>query len=177
MRQHIPAIVAGLLAGALPGGYAVFHKPAPTIVRPQTTIVSKVAPNQILPRENWWDNPELSRSERRQLAAQWGDLAQPEVDALTAALNKLPKVDVVIFCADDSLCGDMRDDLENAFESAHWKVVTQKPLIDDTVGIAASSEAIRNAINGATSGRLSVGIIAKNAQFEAIALGKKGAKR
>ncbi len=167
MRQFIAPLALAIVAGS-GAGYlmALAHKPAPTIVQPQTTVVQRAVTD---PKHSHG----ISRSERRQLSLQWGDLDQKEVDALTALLNKLPKVPVVIFCVEDTQCGDLRDDLENSFESAHWDVKTEKPLIDDTVGLAASSEALRDAINEATSGRLKVGIIKKNAPFEAIALGRK----
>lgn len=187
MRQHIPAIVAGLLAGTVPGAYAIWHKPAPTIVRPQTTIVSRgpALPIQGAPGVTVkmggvpivTSDPaqSLTRSEQRQLAASWGELDQKEIDALSEALKALPKAPLTIFCQRDDLCGDMQLDFDNSFETAHWETKLEMPLMDDTVGVATSREDLRDAINAATSGRLGVKIIAKNAPYEVLVIGKKGA--
>lgn len=167
MRQYVPPIIAGLLAGAVPGGYAIWHKPAPTIVRPQTTVVQR-APQV---------GDTVTRSESRAIAASWGELDQKEIDVLSAALAKIERKPLTIFCEDDSRCGDMQLDFDNAFETAHWDTKLEKPLIDDTVGVATSSPELRDAINSATSGRLNVGIIAKNAPYEVLVIGKKGVKK
>lgn len=160
MRPHITAGLIGLLAAAVPSTYAIMHKPAPVIVQPQTTIVSR-------------NDAGLSKAEARQAQAQWGDLDQKEVDALSALLKDIPKVPLTIFCEDDSRCGDMQLDFDNAFETAHWDTKLEKPLIDDTVGIATSSPALQAAINEATSGRLHVAIIPKNGQRDFLVIGKK----
>lgn len=187
MRQYIPAIVAGLVAGAVPGGYAVWHKPAPTIVQPQTTILqrSPSLPIQGAPGVSVTmggvpivggpvAGAGLTRAEKRQLAQQWGDLDQKEIDAITSLLLQgVQKVPLTIFCQDDALCGDLQLDFDNAFESAHWETKLERPLIDDTIGVATSSPALRSIINEATSGRFDVKFIDKNAPYEVLVIGKK----
>jgi hypothetical protein len=64
----------------------------------------------------------------------WRELEQSEVDALTAALGKLPKRDVTILCLRG--CGDLALSFDNAFESAHWNSGVETPLSDDTIGIS-----------------------------------------
>lgn len=160
LQHFTAAIVAGLMSAGVAYGVASAYKPKPVIVQPQTVTVAKGAG--------------VTRAEQRQAASQWGDLAQKEIDSLTVALHSLPAAQLVIFCQDDAKCGDMALDFENAFESAHWKEVKQEtPLIDDTVGVATSREDIRKAIDEATSGRLSVKIIKKNAPYEVLVIGKK----
>lgn len=197
MRQHIPAILAGLIAGAIPGGYALWHKPEPVIVQPQTNIVAR-APASNGPTSGSKvvevpcvittpgapagttcsmavpdSTPTLTRAEQRQLAASWGDLDQKEIDVLSEALKALPKTQLVIFCENDALCGDMQLDFDNAFETAHWDTRLEKPLTDDTIGIGTSREDLRAAIAAATNGRLPVKIIQKNAPFDVLTIGKK----
>lgn len=206
MRQHlIPAIVSAVVAGGVGYGAAVSYKPKPTVIAPQTTVVSRAAPVAgasgtsmavkvpcntattagpnndclaMIPVQGTTNGTpqQLTRAEKRQAEQAWGDLDQKEIDMLTASLSAMPKVKVVIFCKDDAKCGDMQLDFENAFESAHWEVETQTPLIDDTVGVGVSSVELRDAINNATGGRLAVKIIQKNAPYEALAIGKKASK-
>lgn len=182
-------VLAGGLLGAV-GGFvgSTFHKPKPIIVQPQTTVISRPVPMTQTTKQADGSSVSvtasgagggpggLTRAEQRQLAAQWGDLAQPEVDALSAALKSIAKTPMTIFCQDDSKCGDMQLDFDNAFETAHWDTKLEAPLIDDTIGVATSREDLRDAINAATSGRLSVKIIAKNAPYDVLVIGKKSAK-
>lgn len=64
----------------------------------------------------------------------WDELTQKQVDALTAALKKLPPRPVAIFCKIG--CDDLALSFDNAFESAHWASGIETPLVDDTVGIS-----------------------------------------
>lgn len=64
----------------------------------------------------------------------WDELEQSQVDALTAALGKLKKRDVAIFCLRG--CGDLALSFDNAFESAKWNSAIETPLTDDTVGLS-----------------------------------------
>ncbi len=169
MRSFLAVLVTAVVAGA-GSGYvtSTMHKPTTTIVAPQAIIKRgthlDAGPASAL---------SLTRSEARLAALTWAGLEQSEIDALTAALKDIPKVSVMIFCQKDTLCGDIQMDFENAFESAHWDVKTDAPLMDLTVGIATSSPALRDAINAATKGRLTVGDIGKNAPYEALVIGKK----
>jgi hypothetical protein len=70
------------------------------------------------------------------------------------------------------MCG-IKFDFDNAFETAHWETKLEAPFIDDTIGIGTSSPELMDAINGATSGRLKAHIIAKNAPYEVLVIGKK----
>lgn len=168
LQHFTAAIVASLVGGGVAYGVATAYKPAPTLVQPKTTVIARPGPVS---------EGNITRSERRLLDASWGDLDQKEIDAVAAALTVIAPVPMVIFCHDDSKCGDMALDFENAFESAHWKDVKQEtPLIDDTVGVATSRADLRDAINQATSGRLAVKIIAKNAPYDVLVIGKKGRK-
>lgn len=103
----------------------------------------------------------------------WSDLDQSEIDALTKALTMIDKRPVTIFCESDVKCGELSLNFENAFESAHWDVKVERPLIDDTVGIATSDAGIMRAINDATNGRLMVKLIEARAPYIALAIGKK----
>lgn len=176
MRPHFTAGLIGLLAGAVPGAYAIFHKPPPTIVQPQTTIVSRTPPAgaaAAVESVGAGGSGQLTRAEQRQLAAQWGELDQKEVDALSELLKGIPKFPLTIFCVEDSRCGDLQLDFDNAFETAHWETRLEKPLIDDTAGIATSSQLLRDAIDEATSKRFNVGIIPKNGPRDFLVIGNK----
>jgi hypothetical protein len=157
---------------------ARMHKPADTIVQPKTFIRTPVKPDlnagpALTPGHGAAAAIGLTRSEARLAATTWPGLEQSEIDALTVALKDIPKVPVMIFCQNDALCGDMQMDFENAFESAKWDVKTEAPILDGTVGIATSSAALRDAINAATKGRLTVGEIQKNAPYEALVIGRR----
>jgi hypothetical protein len=155
-------LVVSILAGGL-AGYesARQYKPAPVIVQPQTNFMGTKKEGV------------ASRTEQRRVAMTWGELDQREIDALTKLLDPMPHQPVTIFCEEDSKCGDLQLDFDNAFESAHWDTKLERPLIDDTVGIATSSPELMKAINDATNGRLAVHLIPKNAPFVALAIGKK----
>lgn len=156
MRQHFPALIAGLLAGGIAAaGVSIAYRPKPVVVQPQTTVISRA-------QDRVGANP--TKSEQRRISAAWGDLTQPEIDALTAELKKISKSEVVIFCMVDEYCADLGLDLENAFESAHWTVKQERPFADDTVGIKTSREDIAKAIEAATSGRLKVSAGARQLQ-------------
>lgn len=123
------AVVSGVIAGGAFVGAKHFEKPANI-----TKIVRPESPNV------------------------WGELEQTEVDALTAALGKLPKRDVAIFCLRG--CGDLALSFDNAFESSHWNSGVEAPLTDDTVGIKVGpsddpdARKLADAITTATAGRM-----------------------
>jgi len=174
MRPHVTAAIVGFVAACAPAYYAIRHKPAPVITQPQTVIVTRGPASSGVPGVPLSTGAiELTKAEGRLLAAQWGDLDQKEVDAITAAIKGLPKTPLTIFCEDDAKCGDMQLAFDNAFETDHWDTKLEKPLIDDTVGVATSREDLRKAIDEATGGRLAVKIIAKNAPFDVLVIGKK----
>lgn len=112
----------------------------------------------------------------RLAAAKWEELEQSAVDAITAALGKLDKRPVTIFCKDKADCGDLALDLENAFESAHWIVDVQQPLLDETKGIGCSDVAVAELIAKATGLRVSVINAAYKDNRVALVLGKKPAR-
>jgi hypothetical protein len=99
----------------------------------------------------------------------WGELAQTEVDLITAALNAgaAPKKPVLIVCADHN-CEDMALDFENAFESAHWPTTSDKPLLDMLTGVhvacpdADAAQKLAAAIETAVNHRFAVATIAPN---------------
>lgn len=166
----LPALAIGLCISLIAGGGAGWiaasrYQVAPVVVQPQATIISRAPVDPGAP---------VSRTEARRVAQVWGELDQKEIDALAKALNVLDKTTpLTIFCEEDSKCGDLQLDFDNAFESAHWDTKLERPLIDDTIGIATSSPAIMFAINEATNGRLAVKLIPKTAPFYALAIGKK----
>jgi hypothetical protein len=132
MKQHIiPSIVASLIAsGAAIGFVHVAHAP-------QVSVVSAPA------------GP-VSRGKAAHLAKTvWPEMAQADIDALTAALKDISGVKkVMIFCVEESKCGDLALNLDNAFESAHW----QSDIIDYALiqpGIATSSPTLAAALKAA----------------------------
>lgn len=105
----------------------------------------------------------------------WGELEQVEVDALQHRLEAMPKMPVVIFC-NDSNCQNMALDFDNAFESAHWVSVIERPMIDNSIGIWTSSKEIADALESATNGRLKASILGpewRDKSKIALAIGKK----
>lgn len=82
----------------------------------------------------------------------WNGLAQPQIDALTKEL-KGQKLSVIIFCTDQSLCGDLALDFDNAFESAGLTSQVVKPFMDDTQGLSTTSKVLADAIGKATGMR------------------------
>lgn len=157
--RNIAAAVA--VSAAAAGGITHYvGKPAPTETK--TIVVQK--------------GDVMSKSERRAAEQSWGDLAQTEVDALSAQLKKMPSRQVIVFCESEPRCGDMALDFENALETAKWKVDVQRPAWDDTRGIGATSPDLVDAIKAATNGRLPVVLIQKNQQADAITIGAKPGK-
>lgn len=150
--NHTPIhYIVGAAALAL-ASFAVVKKPA-TIIQPvqQATSTGRINPYA------------------------WDGLAQAEVDALQAELEKLPKLPVTIFCSDNN-CQDIVLDFDNAFESAHWSTEIERPMIDSSVGIWTSSKEIADAIDRATHGRLKASILGpewKDKSRIALAIGKK----
>ena len=128
----VAAVVAGLTAGAV-----IKYGPEPK-ARVVTVISTGASPTSIA----------------RTVATQWPEIAQVEVDALTAALKTVALADrrpVVIFCQDDIKCGDLGLNLENSFESAHWTVTRETPLADATTGLGVNDQKMLDIITGATS--------------------------
>lgn len=165
MQAAILLLVA-TLSGGLSGWYAstIHKKPDVTI---QPVAIVRGVPNTTASNT-------VTTAEARAIASTWGSLDQSEVDALSKALSGMSReTPVKVFCESEVKCGDMQSDFENAFETAHWNVAVERPLIDDTVGVAVSSPELREAINEATNGRLAVKLIPKTAPYYALAIGRK----
>lgn len=112
-----------------------------------------------------------SRAEQRLVERTWPGLEQRQIDDITAALKAADTKQIVtIFCENEAYCGDLRDDFENALESAHWSVATEKPLIDTTAGMSTSSELLKSAIEAATG--QGVNLIPKQAPYYALVIGR-----
>lgn len=100
----------------------------------------------------------------KQMPHAWGDLSQAEIDALTAILAKMPKREIVIFCASKD-CDDIAIDFDNAFESAHWVSGIERPLSDTNIGFNvgpkddADAMMLAAAIESATNGRIKPGFV------------------
>jgi hypothetical protein len=161
----VVVVILGGVAGYVGGSLS--PKPAPIIIRPTTTVVSPAVKDGASPQP---------KSVQRLIDASWGEMDQKEVNALSKALEVMGKdTPVTIFCESDQKCGDLQMDFENAFETAHWQTKLERPLIDDTIGIATSSVEIQKAINEATADRFEVKLIPKNPNvpYYAVAIGKK----
>lgn len=99
-------------------------------------------------------NVEMTRDDARAARREryvWPGLEQKQVDALTAAVKGMKfEQGIVIFCADDSRCGDLALDFDNAFESAKLKSSIEKPFIDNTTGLGASSQELADVVKKTT---------------------------
>lgn len=130
MKEHIiPSIVASVLAcGVAVGAVAVWHKPV--------SVVSYIG-----------SKPMTARKASLVAKTTWPEMDQANIDKLTAAVKDLPgEHRVTIFCIEESKCGDLALNLDNAFESAHWQSDVQDyPMIG--LGISSSSQALVNALN------------------------------
>ena len=131
MREHvIPSIVASVVAVTAVIGYdqVVKHKPV--------TVVTFTTAKPITDR-------------KAALVAKttWPEMDQANIDKLTAAVKDLPgEHRVTIFCIEESKCGDLSLNLDNAFESAHWQSDVQDyPMIGP--GISSSSQPLVDALN------------------------------
>lgn len=121
LHYVIPSLVAAAFGV---GGVVVTHKN----LKPQIQYV-QLKPSEVAP----------AASTRVIDKYRWQGLTQAEVDALTIATSG-KNYDIVIACMDDSRCGDLALDFDNAFESAKLKSIVERPFIDDTKGIAISSQ-------------------------------------
>lgn len=132
IRMAALAIAAGSISGLTSSHYGA--------VRP---IVQVVAP----------PSPTTMSQAKAERAAKtiWPALQQSEVDALTAALKAAKaSLDVTVFCYDDAKCEDLALSLENAFESAHWKIeVRNSPMAP--AGMLTSSPALLAMLRAKTS--------------------------
>lgn len=157
MREHlIPSIVASVVAcGAALG----LHR----LDAPIVTHVIQTAPA----------GPVSPAKAARMAKTVWSELSQTEIDHLTARLNILAKGEVTIFCIDDGKCGDLALSLENAFESAHWRVsVMNSPMVPP--GVITSAELLADAVKSSTGLPIMVDRANKNAgPGEYIAIGAK----
>jgi hypothetical protein len=107
MKEHIiPSIIASLVAsGAAVGAVHMLHKPV--IVNAHVT-----------------DAKPLTDAKAAQLAKSvWPEMEQANIDKLTELVKAFPGSDhrVTIYCVEDTKCGDLALNLDNVFESAHWK--------------------------------------------------------
>jgi hypothetical protein len=137
MKQHIiPSIVASLIASIAAVGF-VHSTRAPEV----THVVSAPA-------------APVSAAKAAHLAKTvWSEMEQHAIDALTAAVKAKPG-QVTIFCVEESKCGDLALNLDNAFESAHWKSeVVNYPLIPPGVG-ASSPELVAALTDSGLDARL-----------------------
>jgi hypothetical protein len=130
MREHIiPSIVASVIAsGAAIGFVHLAHKPVVNVVNSVST-------------------KPVSDQKAAQLAKTvWPEMAQSDIDKLTAAVKDLPGLHrVTIFCVEEGKCGDLALNLDNAFESAHWQSdVVNYPMIQP--GIMTGSKVLQAAL-------------------------------
>ncbi len=131
MRQHIIAGAVGAAASLLASfGYdALVRQPA--------------APAQI-----------SAARAKHNAAVVWPELSQAQVDALTVELKKLGEGrPLMIFCADDSRCGDIALNIDNAAETAHWKSEVKRSGALPP-GFNVSSRELAEAFTQATGGML-----------------------
>lgn len=130
MRQHIiPSIVASVIAsGAAIGFVHLRHAPVVHVVAAGPVSDAKAA--------------HLAKTV-------WPEMAQADIDALTAAVKDMTGTrKVMIFCVEDSKCGDLALNLDNAFESAHWvSNVVDYPMIQP--GIMTTSPELLAALKAA----------------------------
>lgn len=129
MRQHlIPSLVASLVASAAAVGFVHVTR-APEVTHIVTAPAGAVSPDKAA----------------RIAKTTWPELAQRQVDAVTAAV-KDTKGNVTIFCVDDAKCGDIALNLDNAFETAHWdSQVQNSPMVPP--GVLTSSKALADVLN------------------------------
>lgn len=141
MNHFITSAIAGVVAVAASYGTVYFTRP-PQVV----TINSSLSRTEITPAKA-----------RHIAATTWPEMEQREIDALTAAMKKAPHdgTSIQIFCHDESKCGDLALNLDNAFESAHW-ASSMHIFPNLPAGIAASSKELAAVLNAATGGRLDV---------------------
>jgi hypothetical protein len=132
MREHlIPSIVASVIACAAALGFSQITKPI------QVTHVITAPAGATSPAKA-----------QRLAKTVWPELPQTEIDALTLKLKDKPG-QVTILCLDDSKCGDLALNLENAFESAHWQTtVANSPMVPP--GIISSSAELVVMLNAST---------------------------
>lgn len=123
----IPSIVAALVGAG--GAYTAVKNTKPPVQYVQ------LKPSEVAPKG-------ATRSIEKY---RWEGLTQAEVDGLTIATSG-KNYDIVIACMDDSRCGDLALDFDNAFESAKLKSVVERPFMDDTKGIAVSSQELLDII-------------------------------
>lgn len=139
MKQHIiTAVVAGAVAIITAGTISAVQKPRQVLV----TTGGKQMPDA------------------------WGELSQPEIDALAATLKGMKPREVAIFCTSRN-CDDMALDFDNAFESAHWVSGIERPLVDSNTGISVGPDdedgrTLAATIESATKGRIKPNVIASH---------------
>lgn len=130
-----------------------------TAAPPERVTVVSQSPTLTTPNSGGAYPLSTSAKMMRLAQLQWGELTQREVDAITAAAKALPKASVTILCQNDDRCGAMALDFDNAFESAKWESAIDRPLIDKTKGIAASSKLLADLIDKATEGRIKPSVL------------------
>lgn len=156
MREHIiPSIVASCVAVAASVGFVSVTR-APVVTHVITAPAGPVSPAKAA----------------RLAKTVWPELEQAKIDALTARLKDKPG-QVTIFCLEDSKCGDLALNLENAFESAHWTTsVLNSPMIPP--GIISSSADLAAVLAETTDLSVKLDTENKNAgPGEYIAIGAK----
>jgi hypothetical protein len=136
--RHLFTILVAALAGAL-AGFGTTHFTRPPAV---TTIVA--AP--MSGASNLMSDAKVRRIE----ATTWPEMTQKQVDAVTVGAKQIGQKTVTVFCYDDAKCSDLALNLENAFETAHWKVDVKNSTMLPK-GITASSKELVDMLNGATA--------------------------
>lgn len=162
MKQHvIPGIIGA--AVALASSLAI-HKADP----PKQQVVKVQAPAGMAFGESSTVSPAKAKLMAERV---WPEMKQAEVDALTVRLGLIGRdKPVTIYCINER-CEDLALNLDNAFESAHWKSEVLNGVMIPP-GIVCSSQALCDAFNGATSNRYDAKVdTPHNAQGEYIAIG------
>lgn len=130
MKEHIiPSIVASVVAcGVAVGAVLLVHKPVSVVTyagsRPMTARKAQLVAKTV-----------------------WPEMEQSDIDKLTATVKDLPgEHRVTIFCIEETKCGDLALNLDNAFETAHWESdIVDYPMIGP--GISSSSQPLVDALN------------------------------
>lgn len=142
MRQVILPVLLSVLAASITS-YTVVSTVRPPAV---TTIVTAPMSAGVGGPASVMSDAKVRRIE----ATTWPQLTQKQVDAVTAGANQIGKKTITVFCYDDAKCSDLALNLENAFETAHWKVDVKNSAMLPK-GMTASSKELVDMLNGATA--------------------------
>lgn len=112
--------------------------------------------------------------ERRKAETTWSELPQKTVDDITAKAKAAGAGTVRIFCFDEAKCGDLASNLENAFESARWKVDVRYTASMIPPGFLASDKVLQ--LLGSIDKSYGVSRDPEPDTVETITIGEKPAK-